>query len=376
MKFTVSSATLLNRVQTIGKVVVSGKNNSMAILDNILLEIKDNKLTLVGSDLETTVSTTMDIDGADGELVIALPARRLTDSLKEFADQPLTFHINPSNLAVEIVTETGKFNLIAQNGNDFPEKPSLNDSQKHFTIEPTILNNGIAKTIFATSNDENRPNMTGINFKFTPGKITFAATDAHKLVRLSNQIECGFEDSFILPKKSANLVKSLLTGHSENQINVSFDDKNIVFNLDEHQVICRRIEGKYPNYEAVIPQNNPYEITIDRLLFANALRRVAAFANKSTYLVKINISTGNIQLSAQDIDFSVSANEQIACQYEGDSIKIGFPAIALIDILNSISGDEVRMQLADPSRAGLILPLENVEGEDLLMLLMPMIINE
>lgn len=374
MKFTISSTTLLNRLQTIGKVIAS--KNAMSILDNFLMEINGNKLTLTASDLETTISSSIDIEDTGDNIAIALPAKLLTETLKEFAEQPLTFDINTENLAVEFKTETGKFNFIGLNGNEYPQEPALKDDMKVITINPETLANGVNRTAFATATEDTRPTMTGVFFKFDNNQITFVATDAHKLVRLTNKLEgCEIDSSFILPKKTANLLKNLLANESED-IMISFDDKNIIFEMSHYRTVSRQIEGKYPNYNSVIPQNNPYEIIIDRMQFANAIKRVGAFANQSTNLIKLNIETGNIHLSAQDIDFSISAQENLACQFEGDPIRIGFKAPLLTDILNSIDCNEVRLQLADPSRAGIILPLENEENEDVLMLLMPMLINE
>lgn len=374
MKFTVSSSLLLNRLQMVGKVVSS--KNTMAILDNFLLQVNGNTLTITASDLETTLRTTIEIENNDGDITIALPAKLLMDTLKEFSEQPLTFEINPENLAVVFRTETGNYNFVGQNGNEYPQAPALSEGHHSNIINAAVLSAGVSKTAFAAATEDLRPTMTGIFFRFTPEGITFVATDAHKLVRLINStVKSEQETSFILPRKAASLLKNLL-GNEKNDVMISFDEKNIVFEMSHYHMICRQIEGKFPNYNGVIPQNNPYEIIIDRLQFINAIKRIAVFANQGTYLIKLGISSGQMQLSAQDIDFSQSAQEKLPCQYEGDPINIGFKAPLLIDILNGITGNEVRVQLADPSRAGIILPLENEENEDMLTLLMPMLINE
>ncbi len=374
MKFTVSSSLLLSRLQMVGKVISS--KNTMAILDNFLLQVNGNTLTITATDLETTLTTTLEIDNQEGDITIALPAKLLMDSLKEFPEQPLCFDINPENLAVVFRTETGNYNFIGQNGNEYPKAPALKDENFKCTMDAAILGAGVGKTAFAAATEDLRPTMTGIFFRFDNTGVTFVATDAHKLVRLINTtVQTENEASFILPRKAANMVKNLVASE-KGEVRISFDDKNIVFEMPSYVMICRQIEGRFPNYNGVIPQNNPYEIILDRHQFISSIKRIIAFANQGTYLVKLSISTGKMTLSAQDIDFSISAQETIPCQFEGESINIGFKAPLLVDILNGISSNEVRLQLADPSRAGIILPLENEENEDMLTLLMPMLINE
>ena len=374
MKFTVSSSLLLSRLQMVGKVISS--KNTMAILDNFLLQVNGNKLTITASDLETTLTTSLEIDNQEGDITIALPAKLLMDSLKEFPEQPLCFDINPENLAVVFRTETGNYNFIGQNGNEYPKAPALKETNFKYTIDAAVLGAGVGKTAFAAATEDLRPTMTGIFFHFGNDGVTFVATDAHKLVRLiNNTVKTDAEASFILPRKSANMVKNLVASE-KGEVKVSFDDKNIIFEMPTYHMICRQIEGRFPNYNGVIPQNNPHEIILDRHQFISSIKRIIAFANQGTYLIKLSIATGKMTLSAQDIDFSISAQETIPCQFEGESINIGFKAPLLVDILNGISSDEVRLQLADPSRAGIILPLENEENEDMLTLLMPMLINE
>ena len=374
MKFTVSSSLLLSRLQMVGKVISS--KNTMAILDNFLLQVNGNTLTITASDLETTLTTSIEIDNQEGDITIALPAKLLTDSLKEFPEQPLCFDINPENLAVVFRTETGNYNFIGQNGNEYPKAPALKDENFKCTMDSAVLGSGVSKTAFAAATEDLRPTMTGIFFRFNNEGVTFVATDAHKLVRLINKtVATEAEASFILPRKAANTVKNLVASE-KGEVHISFDDKNIIFELPTYRMICRQIEGRFPNYNGVIPQNNPYEIILDRHHFISAIKRIIAFANQGTYLVKLSIESGRMTLSAQDIDFSISAKETIPCQFEGEPINIGFKAPLLVDILNGISSNEVRLQLADPSRAGIILPFENEENEDMLTLLMPMLINE
>lgn len=375
MKFVVSSSKLLSHLQSISR-VISAKN-TLPILDNFLFRLNENELEITASDLETTLITKLKIENAEGKGLIAVPARILLDTLKEFSDQPLTFDINTDTLAVVIISENGKFSAVGQNGTDFPVLPAIKKEKKFsYTVNTNVLLSGINRTLFATADDELRPVMGGILVEAFPEKITFVASDAHKLVRY--QRTDGMADapcSFILPKKPASLLKNILP-KEEGQVAVEFDDKNAFFSLAEYKVVCRLVEGNYPNYNSVIPKNNPRKLTIDRTGFYNTLKRVSVFSNQASNLVKLHLTGNQMMVSAQDIDFSISAYERIKCQYEGDEMEIGFKAGFLLEILANLSSQEVLIELADPTRAGLFLPSETEsEAEDLLMLLMPMMIN-
>ncbi len=375
MKFVVSSTELLGHLQAISRVISS--KNSLPILDNFLFNLSGNDLEITASDLESTLITRMKLENADGEGIIALPARILLDTLKEFSVQPLAFDINLDTLAVVISSENGKFNVVGQNGIDFPALPSIKKEKKFsFTINADIMLDGINKTLFATADDELRPVMGGIFVEASTDNITFVASDAHKLVRYQRaDAKADNNASFILPKKPASLLKNILP-REEGSVSVEFDDKNAFFNLNDYKVVCRLVEGNYPNYNSVIPKNNPRKITIDRVEFYNTLKRVSVFSNQASNLVKLQLKGNQMVVSAQDIDFSISAYERIKCQYEGDEIEIGFKSIFLLEILANISSQDVMIELADPTRAGLFLPAESDnESEDLLMLLMPMMIN-
>ncbi len=374
MNFTISSSTLLNRLQSIGRVVPT--KSSLSILENFLLHVKDNQLSITASDTETTLNTNIELESSNGEILIALQAKLLMDTLKEFPEQPLTFEINPDNYAVEFHTENGNYSFIGQNGDEFPKLPTLEENFLSSTLTTDILLSGVSKTIFATATNDLRPTMAGIYFNFATDGVTFVATDAHKLVRLTNDsIKTAEESSFILPKKPAILLKTILASET-GDVKLSYDNRNIIFDMPTYRMICRQIDGKYPKYNNVIPKDNPFKVIADRQILVNAIKRVATFANQGTNLVKFTITSGKINLTAQDIDFSNSAEESIACQYDGDDIQIGFKATLLIDILNAIPSSDIIIELADPSRAGIILPFENEENEDVLMLLMPMIIND
>ncbi|MBK7711624.1 MAG: DNA polymerase III subunit beta [Bacteroidales bacterium] len=375
MKFVVSSSELLGHLQAISRVISS--KNTLPILDNFLFNLSGNDLEITASDLESTLITRMKLENTDGDGTIALPARILLDTLKEFSVQPLTFDINMSTMAVVIISENGKFNVVGQNGIDFPALPAIKKDKKFtFNINADIMLAGISRTLFATADDELRPVMGGIFIEASTDKITFVASDAHKLVRYQ-RMDAQADDnaSFILPKKPASLLKNILP-REEGAVTVEFDDKNAFFNLSNYKVVCRLVEGNYPNYNSVIPKNNPRKITIDRVEFYNTLKRVSVFSNQASNLVKLQMKGNQVMVSAQDIDFSISAYERIKCQYEGEEIEIGFKSVFLLEILANIVSQDVMIELADPTRAGLFLPAvtEN-ESEDLLMLLMPMMIN-
>jgi DNA polymerase III subunit beta len=375
MKFVVSSSELLGHLQAISRVISS--KNTLPILDNFLFNLQGNDLEITASDLESTLITRMKLENTDGDGTIALPARILLDTLKEFSVQPLTFDINMETMAVVISSENGKFNVVGQNGIDFPALPSIKKDKKFvFSINADILLAGISRTLFATADDELRPVMGGIFVEASVDKITFVASDAHKLVRYQRSDAMADDNaSFILPKKPASLLKNILP-KEEGPVTVEFDDKNAFFNLSNYKIVCRLVEGNYPNYNSVIPKNNPRKITIDRSEFFNTLKRVSVFSNQASNLVKLQLKGNQVTVSAQDIDFSISAYERIKCQYEGEEIEIGFKSVFLLEILSNIGSQDVMIELADPTRAGLFLPVisEN-EAEDLLMLLMPMMIN-
>jgi DNA polymerase-3 subunit beta len=375
MKFVVSSTELLGHLQAISRVISS--KNTLPILDNFLFNLSGNDLEITASDLESTLITRMKLENADGDGTIAIPARILLETLKEFPVQPLAFDINPDTMAVVITSENGKFNVVGQNGIDFPALPAIKKDKKFsFEINAGVLLSGINKTLFATADDELRPVMGGIFVEASTDRITFVASDAHKLVRYQRaDAKADDNSSFILPKKPASLLKNILP-KEEGVVTVEFDDKNAFFNLTDHKVVCRLVEGNYPNYNSVIPKNNPRKITIDRVEFYNTLKRVSVFSNQASNLVKMQLKGNQVTVSAQDIDFSISAYEKIKCQYTGDDIEIGFKSVFLLEILANISSQDVMIELADPTRAGLFLPGENEnQSEDLLMLLMPMMIN-
>lgn len=375
MKFVVSSIDLLNHLQGLSRVISS--KNTLPILDNFLFKLDGKTLEITASDLETTMVTTMELENTDGSGSIAIPAKLITDSLREFPDQPLTFTINTDTYAVTISSENGQFSVVGQHGEDFPQLPKIKPERSvSLQISAASLVTGITNTLFATADDELRPVMNGIFMELSPADITFVASDAHKLVRYKRKdVNADASASFILPKKPAGLLKNLLSkGHE--QVTIEFDDKNAFFTLPNYQIVCRLVEGNYPSYNSVIPTNNPNKLIIDRIKLLNTIRRVSVFSNQASNLVRLSLKGNRLTVSAQDIDFATSAVEDVTCQYNGDELEIGFKSTFMVEILGNIQSTEVSIELSDASRAGLFIPFDKEnENEDVLMLLMPMMIN-
>lgn len=374
MKFNVSSTSLFAQLQAVSKVIAP--KNSLQILEDVLFELEGNVLTMTASDGETTIRTSIDVENAEGQGKVASGAKLLLETLKEFPEQPLTFVIDDQNFSINITSANGAYSFVGANGNEYPEMPLEGEQIGRIELPAEVLLDAINKTIFCTADDDLRPVMNGIFFDLLEDRIVLVATDAHRLVRYTNtSVSAPAPMNFILPKKPANLLKSVLAKEEENVVLV-FGQKNARFEFGRTLVVCRQIEGRFPNYNAVIPQNNQNRVTVDRQTLINACKRVAVFANTGTSLLKLAISENSIHISAQDIDFSTSADETIACSYSGTPMSIGFKAPFLIEILGAITSDEVVLELADPARAGLILPTENEPNQDLLMLLMPMLLND
>ena len=370
MNFVISSATLLKHLQGISGVLST--SNTLPILDNFLFEIVDGRMTVAASDLETTMRTSMEVEAKE-EGKIAIPAKLLLDVLKNLPDQPCTFLVDTSNFAVEIAYDNGKSKMVGYNGDDFPKTPELENSSS-IKISGSIISNAINKTLFATGVDDLRPVMSGVFCQFSPESITFVATDAHKLVRYTRtDSKADGSSSFILPKKPLNLLKSNIKG--EEEVQLDYNDSNAVFTFNDIVLVCRLIDGKYPNYEAVIPKENPNVLTIDRLQFLSSIKRVSIFANKTTHQIKLKLAGSELSLSAEDIDFSNEANERLTCNYSGEDMEIGFNSRFLMEMLNNIDTSEVRLEMSEPSRAGLLMPSESNEDEDILMLVMPVMLN-
>ena len=374
MKFSISSTVLSSRLQAISRVVNS--KNSLPILDCFLFELMDGTLSVTASDGETTMIATVEVNESDVDDSFAVTAKTLLDALKEIPEQPLTFEVNTDTLEVTVHYQNGKYSLMGQSAVEFPKSSLLSEDAVRLEMDAQVLLKGINRAVFATADDELRPVMNGVYFDITTEDITLVASDGHKLVRSKTFSAKGNDRAaFILPKKPAFLLKNLLPKEM-GMVNVEFDNHNAAFTMENFQLVCRLIEGRYPNYNSVIPQNNPYKVTIDRVSLIGVLRRVSIFSSQASSLIKLRLQENQIQVSAQDIDFSTSAEETIACQYDGKPMSIGFKATFLLDILNNITSEEVIIELTDPSRAGVITPVEQEEQEDLLMLLMPMMLND
>ena len=374
MKFTISSSKLFSQLQAVSRVI--NNKNSLPILDDVLFDLVGNELKLTASDGETTIRTSIEVDGVEGSGKVASAAKLLLETLKEFSEQPLAFTIDENNFAVSMVSQNGTYSFVGVNGNEYPEMPGAEMGARELAIPANVLQSAIEKTIFATADDDLRPVMNGIFFDIAEDKVTMVATDAHRLVRYSNTgVKPGVVAGFILPKKPASLLKNLLA-KEENEVKVTFGAKNARFEFGSTIIVCRQIEGRFPNYNAVIPQSNQNIVTVDRQTIINACKRVAVFANNGTAQLRLTLTENSIKISAQDIDFSTSAEETITCDYNGTPMAIGFKAPFLIDLLGSITSADVLLKLADPARAGLLLPAENEENEDVLMLLMPMLLND
>ena len=374
MRFVVTSTELYNRLQSIGRVINS--KSSLPILDCFLFHLEEGVLSLTASDNETTLETSLPVVEYDGNGQFAISSKSILDAIKELPEQPIVFNIDETNMSIVIEYMNGKYNMVGQSADEYPSSAILGDDPVSFSMPADVLLDGINRTIFATADDELRPVMNGIYFDITTESITLVASDGHKLVRYRLFSVKGDEKAaFILPKKPANILKSLL-GKEADDIAISFDSRNATFNTPTHRMVCRLIEGRYPNYNAVIPPSNAFKVTVNRQAILSALRRVSVCSSASSSLVKLRLQSNEVHVSAQDIDFAASAEEKIICEYNGDPMSIGFKSTFLIDIINNISGEDIDIELSDPSRAGVIVPTLHEESSDLLMLLMPMMLND
>ena len=373
MKFIVSSAQLLKHLQSISGVL--NTSNTLPILDNFLFEIADNTLTISASDLETTMKTQVSHAQADNAGSIAIPAKLLLDALKTFSDQPLTFLIDESTFGIEISSDNGKFKLAGQNGEEFPTLPSM-ESSSQSSMPSNMLLSAINKTLFATGNDELRPIMSGVFCELSSDGCIFVATDAHKLVKYRRKDTTAEQTvSFILPKKPLNLLKNTLS--DEGHVTIEYNETNAYFKFDDIELICRLIDGKYPNYEAVIPKENPNVLSIDRIAFYNSIRRVGIFASKSTHQIRLKIAGSELHISSEDLDFSNEAFERLSCQYTGDDIEIGFNSRFLLEMISNLDSQQVDLEMSTSNRAGIIIPQDGIEeNEEILMLVMPVMLNQ
>ncbi len=374
MRLTVSSTSLASRLSALSKVFNS--KNSMPILDCYLFDVSENTLTITASDSENVMTTQLQLDDVDGKGTFAVNNRTILDAVKELPEQPLTLDVDMSSYAIKVVYMNGIYNFTGQSGNEFPRLQLLNDNAASIVIDSKTLANDISRSVFATANEELRPVMNGIYFDLTAEALAIVASDGHKLVRTRNKtIKQETPMSFIMPKKPATLLKSVLQ-KNDDEVLIRFDERNASINFPGGTLLCRLIEGRYPNYNSVIPQDNPNRMTIDRMVLIGVIRRVLPFASDSSQQVRLHIEPGKAVISSEDIDFYTSAKEEIVCDYAGIPMDIGFKGTSLMEILGNLDSEEVELQLADPSRPCLILPTQQPENEDILMLIMPMLLND
>lgn len=374
MKFIINSQTLLKRLQSLSGVLNS--SNTLPILDDFLFDLTDTVLNITATDLETTMVITLEPTMLEDPGNITIPAKLLLDFLKYLPDVPLTFSIDTTNQAVEITSTDGKYHLTGHNAEDFPKLPQLADTAK-IDIPSSLLAAGINKTVFATGNDELRPAMGGVFFEFTSDYLTFVATDAHKLVRYRRTDARAEEPAnFIVPRKPLNVLKNLLLSEDA-PVTVEYNITNAAFTFQNIKLFCRLIEGRYPAYEAVIPRDNQNRLTVDRQIFINAMKRLSPFANQSTHQIRLKITGQELQMTAEDIDYSNEGSERLNCTYEGEDMEIGFNSRFVLDMVTNLETDEICFNLAGPTRAGIILPVNNEnKEEDILMLVMPVMLGQ
>lgn len=374
MKFVISSSTLSSRLQIVGR-VIAPKNN-LPILDSFLFDIRDNKLTLTASDNETTLTTVVDLVESDADIRFAVNAKTVQDAIKEIPEQPLDFFVNPNSMEITVEYQNGKYNFMGQAADEYPLPPTMDDDNVSLCLASSVLLNSINRALFATADDALRPVMNGIYFDASDENLAVVASDGHKLAcgRVYGA-KASRPGTFILPKKPAGLLRNILAKEQGEAV-MRFTDRNAVVSTENYVVSCRLIEGRYPNYNSVIPQNNPNCVTVNRGALLSALRRVLIFSSATSALIKIQLAASKMTISSQDIDFSMSAEESLLCDYSGMPMSIGFKGTFLTELLNNLEGEEVVMQLSDASRAGVMVPAQQQEGEHVLMLLMPMMLND
>ena len=375
MRFTVSSSALSSKLNMLAKVI--GSKNSLPILDCFLFQVANGEMSITASDSDNVIKSSLALTDHDGEGEFCVPNRVILDALKELPEQPLHFDVDAAGeaVAIKIVYQNGLYNFTGQSAEEYPRTQSMTDACTTVSLPTEMLINNISRSLFATANDELRPVMNGIYFDLTADALAIVASDGHKLVRSKNfTIKSESPSAFNLPKKPASLLKNILSKDGDDAI-IKFDDRSAEIQFTDGVMRCRLIDGRYPNYNSVIP-NNPNEVTVDRRGLQSALRRVLPFASESSQLIRFHIESGRFEVSSEDIDFSTSAKEQLSCEYNGSPISIGFKGSSLMEILGNINSDNIIIQLADPSRAGIIVPAEQPENEDILMLIMPMLLND
>lgn len=373
MKFNIDGKLLQQQLSSVNKVINS--KNALTILDNFLFELNGSELTITGSDQENTVKAKVEVMDCDGTGRIAVPAKTILDITKEVSNQPLSFELNDQTGEIELSFLNGQFKFMGINADEFPKGDNIEDEALNFTMPASVVLKGIENTVYAVSQENIRPIMTGIYWDIHPEDVVFVASDTHKLVRyITREVSPGFERGFIMPAKPANILKGILG--KEDIVNIKIGDKGACFSFGDFSLTCRFIKGNYPNYNRVIPNDNPYLVTVDRQSLLNAMRRVAIFASKASSLVKIEMSQGTMRLAAQDLDYGTSAEERVMCEYNGNDMTIGFNSAYTLEILNNMGGEQILIKLSDPARPGIFQPMEQEPNTDLTTIQMPMQVIE
>ncbi len=371
MKFIVSSSYLLKQLSSVNGVITT--NPVVPILENFLFEITEGTLTITASDLQTSMITELEVEAKeDGS--IAIPAKILLETLRNLPEQPVTFSIDADTYSIEINSDNGRYKLSGENATDFPKVPTVSDGYA-VNMSSGVLGQAINSTIYATSNDELRPAMTGVYVKLDKTNTTFVATDSHRLIRYRRvDIASDMAHSMIIPRKALTLLKSTLPSENTN-VNLEFNASNAFFSFNNVKMICRLIDERFPDYENVIPSDNQNTMNINKGEFLSSLKRIAIYANKTTHQVRLKITGSELMISAEDLDFSNEANERLSCEHDGEDIEIGFNAKFLIEMLNNLDAKDIVLKLHAPNRAGIILPADKDENEDILLLVMPVMLN-
>ena len=376
MKFIVSSSVLLKNLSNINGVVAS--NPIVPILENFLFRIEAGEggsggtLTVTASDLQTTMTTQIQVEASESG-AIAIPAKLLLDTLRSLPEQPITFNIDTETFGTQILTDNGRYKLSGENPIDFPKIPAVN---KNLSVEISsdALTNAINNTVFATSTDDLRPAMTGVYLQLSEDQATFVATDGHRLIRYRRtDIHTSANTSMIIPRKALQLLKASMP--DKVPVRAEFSQSNASFNFGPTQLICRLIDERFPDYENAIPTQNPNVLTIGRTDLLNTLKRIMIYANRTTHQIRLGLKGNALTISAEDLDYSNEANEKLLCDYEGDDMEIGFNAKLLAEMLSNISAKMVSIQMSAPNRAGIMVPADKEENEDILMLVMPVMLN-
>jgi len=375
MRFTLSSSALSTKLGILSKVI--NTKNSLSILDSYLFEIRGGQLIITASDNANMMRCYVALSDYEGEGAFCIPNRIIQAAVKELPEQPLTFEVSSPDNSVKVIYQNGSYRVAGQNADDYPNLQPIENDVTEISIPASTLASNIQRTMFATANDELRMVMNGLYFDLREDSLNIVASDGHKMVRnMIFSCKTTNPSSFILPKKPAGLLRSVLDLNDETEITIRFNNNNAEIKFPDGILSCRLIEGRYPNYSSVIPTDNPNVVSIDRKGMMSALRRVLPFASESTQLVKLRLSPNNLELSSEDLDFATAAHEDLVCDYNGAQMSIGFKGSAIFDILNNLSSDNVTIELGDPSRAGVIRPAEQPENEDILMLIMPMLLSE